>query len=148
VLQRVTHGRVTVGGRTVGEIDRGLVVLIGVAGGDTESDADWLASKIALLRMFEDEDAKMNLSVLDVGGGVLLVSQFTLLADCAKGRRPSFGRAAPPEIGRVLYERVGDQLRQRGLVVETGEFGAHMSVQIHNDGPVTIILESVGGHAV
>lgn len=142
VLQRVTRGRVTVAERAIGEIGNGLVVLLGVAAGDTERECEWMAAKIARLRIFEDGDGRMNLSVLDVGGEVLLVSQFTLLADCAKGRRPSFVRAAPPETGRALYEELSEQLRGHGLNVETGEFGAHMSVLIENDGPVTIVLDS------
>jgi D-tyrosyl-tRNA(Tyr) deacylase len=142
VLQRAASGRVTVDGRTVGEIDRGLVVLLGAAAGDTEHDAEWMARKISQLRIFEDDEGKMNRSVLDVGGAVLLVSQFTLLADCSKGRRPSFVGAAPPETGRALYERVAERLRDLGLPVETGIFGSRMMVSIANEGPVTIVVDS------
>ena len=142
VLQRVSHGRVAVDGRTVGEIQSGLVVLLGVAGGDTDAEARWVASKIAALRIFEDGDGKMNLSVADVGGAVLLVSQFTLLASCRKGRRPSFVGAARPEEGRRFYERVGELLREEGLTVATGRFGERMIVSVENDGPVTIILDT------
>jgi D-aminoacyl-tRNA deacylase len=145
VLQRAASGRVTVDERVAGEIGRGLVVLLGVAAGDTVADARWMADKVARLRIFEDEGGKMNVSVLDVGGSILLVSQFTLLASCQKGRRPSFTDAAPPEVGRVLYEEVGDELRARGLSVETGEFGARMLVSIENEGPVTILLDSKAG---
>ncbi|MBN2564692.1 MAG: D-tyrosyl-tRNA(Tyr) deacylase [Candidatus Eisenbacteria bacterium] len=145
VLQRAASGRVAVDGSVIGEIGRGLVVLLGVASGDTEREAEWMAGKISQLRIFEDDDGKMNLSVLEVEGAVLLVSQFTLLASCAKGRRPSFTRAAPPEIGRVLYERVGQHLRDQGLRVETGRFGSLMRVSIENDGPVTIVLDSAEG---
>jgi D-tyrosyl-tRNA(Tyr) deacylase len=144
VLQRASSGRVTIDGVTVGEIGRGLVALLGVAVGDTAREADWMAGKISQLRIFEDEAGKMNRSVLDVGGSVLLVSQFTLLADCAKGRRPSFVAAAPPEIGRALYQRVAEGLRGQGLPVETGSFGARMMVSIVNEGPVTIVVDSPG----
>ena len=142
VLQRAASGRVTVDGRTVGEIDRGLVVLLGVAAGDGDDEARWMAGKIAALRIFEDEDGKMNRSVTDVGGAVLLVSQFTLLASSRKGRRPSFTGAAEPEEGRRLYELVGSLMRDGGLTVPTGEFGARMAVSIENEGPVTIILDT------
>lgn len=145
VLQRVSHGRVTVDGRTVGEIERGLVVLLGVAGGDSDAEARWAASKMAAIRVFEDDDGKMNLSVADVGGAILLVSQFTLLASCRKGRRPSFVGAARPEEGRRLYERVGELLREEGLTVATGRFGKRMMVSIENEGPVTIILDTDEG---
>jgi len=148
VLQRVTGGRVVVERDTVGQIGRGLVVLLGVALGDGDDDARWVAGKIAGLRIFEDDDGKMNRSVADVGGSVLLVSQFTLLADARKGRRPSFTGAADPETGEVLYERVASLLRESGLPVETGAFGERMLVSLENDGPVTIILDSrARGHA-
>ncbi|MBD3347660.1 MAG: D-tyrosyl-tRNA(Tyr) deacylase [Candidatus Eisenbacteria bacterium] len=142
VLQRASSARVTVDGRVVGEIGKGLAVLVGVADGDGEEDAAWTARKIAELRIFEDGDGKMNLSVEDVGGAALVVSQFTLLADCRKGRRPSFVGAADPDEGRRLYERVAALLEDRGLSVATGVFGARMLVEIENDGPVTIVLDS------
>jgi D-tyrosyl-tRNA(Tyr) deacylase len=145
VLQRASSGRVTVGGQTVGEIERGLVVLLGVAEGDGDDEALWTAEKIASLRIFDDGAGKMNLSVKDVGGGVLLISQFTLLASCRKGRRPSFTGAAPPEEGRHLYERVGELLREEGLTVATGRFGERMMVSIDNEGPVTIVLDTIEG---
>jgi D-tyrosyl-tRNA(Tyr) deacylase len=141
-MQRVASGRVTVGDETVGEVERGPVVLLGVARGDSDADAVWIANKIAALRIFEDADGRMNLSVGDVGGSILLVSQFTLLASCRKGRRPSFVGAAPPDAGRRLYEAVGALLVDRGLRVETGRFGERMMVSIENEGPVTIILDS------
>ena len=145
VLQRAAHARVTVDGRTVGEIQSGLVVLLGVAAGDTDAEARWMAGKISALRIFEDDSEKMNLSVADVDGAVLLVSQFTLLASCRKGRRPSFIGAARPDEGRRLYERVGEFLREGGLTVATGRFGGRMVVSIENEGPVTIILDTDEG---
>lgn len=145
VVQRVRSAGVTVGGDAIGAIGRGFVVLLGVARGDTLEDATWLASKIAALRVFEDDAGKMNLSALETGGAVLLVSQFTLIADCRRGRRPSFAGAAPPEEGRGLYERFAGLLRREGLPVETGEFGAHMVVALENDGPVTLVLDSREG---
>jgi D-tyrosyl-tRNA(Tyr) deacylase len=141
VLQRVDAASVSVEGRVVGEIDAGLVVLVGVERGDTEDVVRWVAKKSAELRIFRDEAGKMNRSVLDVGGAVLAVSQFTLLADCRKGRRPGFDRAAPPEEGQRLYELYCRELREIGLRVDTGVFGAEMIVDIRNHGPVTIILE-------
>jgi D-tyrosyl-tRNA(Tyr) deacylase len=129
----------------VGEIGRGLVVLLGVAEGDTDANAVWMADKISQLRIFEDESGKMNLSVTDVGGSVLLISQFTLLASTRKGRRPSFVGAAPPDTAERLYEEVGRLLRERGLPVETGRFGSRMVVSIENEGPVTIILDTTEG---
>ena len=147
VLQRVTHGRVAVDGRPVGEIGSGLVVLLGVAEGDTDAEARWTASKMAAIRIFEDDRGKMNLSVSDVGGAILLVSQFTLLASCRKGRRPSFTAAARPDEGRRLYERVGELLREEGLTVATGRFGERMIVSLENEGPVTIILDTEEGAA-
>jgi D-tyrosyl-tRNA(Tyr) deacylase len=142
VIQRGAGGSVSVDGEVVGAIDRGLVVLVGVARGDGDDEARWIAQKIAALRIFEDDEGKMNRSVADVGGGVLLISQFTLLADCRKGRRPSFVGAAEPSKGRRLYELVADEIRSAGLPVETGRFGARMRVSIENEGPVTIILDS------
>ncbi len=137
VVQRVAEARVTVDGRVVGEIGAGLLVLVGVAPTDGPAQVDWMAAKIAGLRIFEDEAGKMNLAVGDVGGGVLVVSQFTLYGDASKGRRPSFTGAAPPEIARPLYERLAD-----ALGAARGEFGAHMEVALVNDGPVTLILDT------
>jgi len=145
VVQRVSSAAVSVDGAAVGSVGPGLVVLLGVAQADTEADAAWTASKIATLRVFDDGGGKMNLSVVDTRGAVLLVSQFTLLADCSRGRRPSFTRAAPPDVGRELCDRVGELLRRDGLAVETGRFGAHMALSLVNDGPVTIVLDSAEG---
>jgi D-tyrosyl-tRNA(Tyr) deacylase len=141
VLQRVRRGRVSVDGDTIAVIGRGLVVLIGVGHADTTSEAEWLAEKCAVLRVFEDEQGKTNLSVQDVGGEVLVVSQFTLYADTRKGRRPSFINAAPPEIAQPLVDHFVDHLGGLGVSVQKGVFGAHMLVEIENDGPVTILLE-------
>jgi D-tyrosyl-tRNA(Tyr) deacylase len=143
VIQRVSHGRVSVEGETVGEIGLGLVILLGAGHGDGQAEADRLADKIANLRIFADAEGKTNLSVLDVAGEALVISQFTLYADCRKGRRPSFIRAAPPELAAPLVEYFAGQLRQAGIRrVETGEFGALMLVEIHNDGPFTIVLDT------
>jgi len=141
VLQRVRRGRVSVDGDTIADINRGLVVLIGVGQTDTTSEAEWLAEKCAVLRVFEDEQGKTNLSVKDVAGEVLVVSQFTLYADTRKGRRPSFINAAPPEIAQPLVDHFVDRLAGLGVSVKKGIFGAHMLVDIENDGPVTILLE-------
>ncbi len=132
----------TVDGRTAGAIGRGLVVLLGVGRGDTEADAVYLADKVAGLRVFEDEAGKLNRSVAEVGGRVLSVSQFTLYGDCRKGRRPSFSDAAPPELAVPLYAAFNARLRELGLEVATGEFGASMVVSLDNDGPVTLLLDS------
>ncbi|XOK59315.1 D-aminoacyl-tRNA deacylase [Paenibacillus elgii] len=142
VLQRSKAAQVTVNGETVGRIDHGLVLLVGIADGDTEEDARYLADKIAGLRIFEDEQGKMNHSVLETGGQVLSISQFTLYGDCRKGRRPNFMAAARPELAEPLYERFNGMLREAGLHVETGRFGAMMDVSLVNDGPVTLIVES------
>ena len=142
VVQRVTSARVTVGDRTIGEIDAGLLVLLGVQEEDGPSDVQYIASKIRDLRIFPDEAGKMNLSVLDRQGGMLVVSQFTLSGDARNGRRPSFATAAPPQIARALYEDVVRELKTSGLRVETGEFQAMMQVALINDGPVTILLDS------
>lgn len=142
LVQRVTKGSVTVDGEIVGSIGRGLVVLAGVGSGDTERDVDYLAEKVANLRIFSDAEGKFNLSVLDVGGEVLTISQFTLLADTRKGRRPSFSDAAPPDDADRLINLFVERLRGLGLRVATGRFQAHMLVEIHNDGPVTIMLDS------
>ncbi len=140
VCQRVTRGRVTVDGALVGEIGPGLCVLLGVADGDGEAEAAHLAGKIARLRIFADEDGRFDRSLLDTGGAALVVSQFTLIADTAKGNRPSFAGAARPEQAEPLYERVCTELRSLGVHVEQGVFGAHMQVDLVNDGPVTIVL--------
>ena len=145
VIQRVTQGRVTVGGKTAGEIKTGFVVLVGVAEGDSEQDVSYCAGKIAGLRVFEDEQEKMNLSLSDVGGDVLLVSQFTLLGDARHGRRPSFSDAARPQEAETLFLRLKQALEQAGLRVETGIFRTHMEVSLVNDGPVTILLDSRKG---
>ena len=141
VLQRVSRASVTIDGRTAGAVSRGFCLLVGFTHGDTEATVDWMAEKVAGLRLFSDANGKMNLGLREVGGGVLVVSQFTLYGDAAKGRRPSFVDAARPEEAIPLYERLVLALRARGLEVTTGEFGAHMQVEIHNDGPVTLILE-------
>ncbi len=143
LLQRVVRASVSVEGQTVGTIGPGLVALVGVAGGDTEKDAQDLAEKIAGLRIFNDAAGKFNLSIQDVQGQVLAISQFTLLADTLKGRRPSFLEAAPPEIAEGLFERFVAGLRNLGLDVQTGRFQTHMLVEIFNDGPVTILLDSL-----
>ncbi len=148
VVQRVSRGEVRVGGVPTGQVGTGFVVLLGVAVGDTTADADAVASKIAGLRVFADADGRMNLDVGAVAGSVLLISQFTLLADVGKGRRPSFVGAAAPEQARVLVESVASRMVAAGLVVEHGEFGAHMEVELINDGPVTIVVESIDGSIV
>ena len=141
LVQRVSKGSVTVDGETVGAIDQGVVVLVGITHGDTEEEADWLARKIAGLRIFEDRDGRMNVGLLDAGGEALVVSQFTLYADASKGRRPSFVDAAPPEVAEPLVAYFADALRGYRVPVAEGVFGAMMMVEIHNDGPVTIMLE-------
>lgn len=145
VLQRVSRAEVTVDGEQVASIGTGYLVLLGVTHSDGESDARYIADKIASLRLFENEAGKINLGITDIGGEVLLVSQFTLYADCRKGRRPSFTDAAPPEMADRLYQRVAEMLREAGLPVQTGVFGAHMQVALVNDGPVTILLDSEKG---
>ena len=142
VVQRVSRARVTVDGVVRGEIDRGLLVLLGVAKGDSDTEAVYLAGKTAGLRIFEDGAGKMSLSLKDVGGKVLVVSQFTLYGDCRRGLRPSFDAAAPPAEAERLYEKFCELLRQGGLEVQTGVFQAMMEVQLVNDGPVTILLDS------
>jgi len=141
VLQRVSRAAVRIDGQTVGEIGRGFVVLAGFAPADGEPALAWMADKIAGLRLFADADGKMNLPLGDVGGGVLVVSQFTLYGDASKGRRPSFVDAAPPAQAEALYDRFVAMLRERSLPVQTGRFGAMMEVELVNDGPVTLILE-------
>jgi D-aminoacyl-tRNA deacylase len=141
ILQRVAHGRVSVGDRTIAEIGPGLIILLGVGPDDGESEIRYLAQKIANLRIFEDDNGKMNRSLLDIGGGAIIVSQFTLYADTRKGRRPSFTDAALPEVANPLVERFAEALQELGVATQTGEFGAHMLVEIANDGPVTIWMD-------
>jgi D-aminoacyl-tRNA deacylase len=141
VLQRVSRASVTIDGRTTGSIGRGFCLLVGLTHGDSDATVDWMAEKVAGLRLFSDAEGKMNLGLEEVGGGLLVISQFTLYGDAAKGRRPSFIDAARPEQAIPLYQRFVAALRGRGLEVATGEFGANMQVEIHNDGPVTLILE-------
>ena len=141
VLQRVSRARVTVDGRTTGEIGAGLLLLVGFRESDGEAELAWMADKVVGLRIFRDEEGKMNRSVEEAGGALLVVSQFTLYGDARKGRRPSFVEAARPEIAIPLYERFLDLLRATGRAVQTGEFGAMMDVELVNDGPVTLVLE-------
>jgi len=142
LLQRVNEASVSVTGEVVGRIDKGLVVFVGVADGDAEKDAQYLVQKTVNMRIFADEGGKFNLSALDIKGELLLVSQFTLLADTRKGRRPSFIEAAPPERAEGLFQYFVEQVRATGLKVETGRFQQYMQVEIYNDGPVTILLDS------
>jgi D-tyrosyl-tRNA(Tyr) deacylase len=142
VIQRVSRGEVKVDGASVGAVGRGFVVLLGVARGDEEADARALAEKVAALRVFEDQSGRLNLALAEVGGGVLVISQFTLLGDARKGNRPSFIDAAAPELGNALYERFCALLREKGLPVATGVFRATMAVELVNEGPVTILLDS------
>ncbi|MCQ6560903.1 D-aminoacyl-tRNA deacylase [Paenibacillus mendelii] len=142
VVQRSKAASVTVSGENVGAIEQGLVLLVGITHEDTEADVRWMADKVAGLRIFEDENGKMNLSVLEIGGEILSVSQFTLYGDCRKGRRPNFMAAARPEQAEVLYEAFNEALRKTGLRVATGRFGAMMDVQLVNWGPVTLIIDS------
>jgi len=142
VVQRVKEAEVSVGGKIVGKIAKGFVVFLGVGRGDCEEDADYLAAKIPQLRVFEDEEGRFNLSLEDVGGGILVVSQFTLFGDCRKGRRPSFTEAAEPKLARDLYQRFIAKIQQKGIRVATGEFQAKMEVELINDGPVTLLLDS------
>jgi D-tyrosyl-tRNA(Tyr) deacylase len=141
VLQRVSRASVSIDGRTAAAIACGFCLLVGLTHGDTDATVDWMAEKVAGLRLFPDSEGKMNLGLDEVGGAVLVISQFTLYGDSAKGRRPSFIDAARPETAIPLYQRFVGALRARGLEVATGEFGADMQVEIHNDGPVTLILE-------
>jgi D-aminoacyl-tRNA deacylase len=142
VVQRVTDARVDVAGQTIGRADTGILVYLGVATGDTAEDAAWMAEKAANLRIFEDAEGKMNRSVIDMGGSALVISQFTLLADARKGRRPSYSNAAVPELACPLYESFVELLREQGLSVATGRFQAQMRVAYVNEGPVTILLDS------
>ncbi len=147
VVQRVTYAKVEVEGNVTGEIDGGLLVLLGVARGDTAADAQFIASKVVQLRIFSDDAGKMNRSLLDTGGALLAVSQFTLYGDTRKGRRPSFDAAAPPEVARDLYDSFVSAVRAAGVRCETGVFQAHMAVTLTNDGPVTLIVESASQSA-
>ena len=143
VLQRVTHANVVVEGELISEIEKGFLILLGVSGDDTKDDADVLSKKISGMRVFEDENGKMNLSLTDIGGSVLVISQFTLLADCRKGRRPSFINAGPPDMANELYEYFCERIKTDGIEnVKKGIFGADMKVSLLNDGPVTILLDS------
>ena len=142
VIQRCSWGKVTVADKVVGEIEHGLVILLGVQKDDTEKDADFLVNKISGLRIFADENDKMNLSIKDVSGSALVISQFTLCGDTKKGRRPSFIKAAPPEDGNRLYEYFMSEMKKEGVPVQSGEFGAMMDVELVNDGPVTFVLNS------
>lgn len=143
VIQRVKHSSVTIGGELAGSVEQGFMILLGVEQGDTKADADKLIKKIPVLRIFEDENGKMNLSCLDIDGEILVISQFTLCADCSHGRRPSFTKSAPPAEAEMLYEYFVDELKKAGVKkVNTGRFGADMKVELLNDGPVTIILDS------
>jgi D-aminoacyl-tRNA deacylase len=142
VVQRAKSGRVLVEGKVVGEIGHGVVLLVGVTHDDTIEDVNWLAEKVVGLRIFEDDNGKMNHSLLDVGGSILSVSQFTLYGDCRKGKRPNFMAAAKPEQAKELYTHLNEKMRSYGCRVETGVFGAMMEVEIVNDGPVTLILDS------
>jgi D-tyrosyl-tRNA(Tyr) deacylase len=142
VIQRCSWGKVTVADKVVGEIEHGLVILLGVQKDDTEKDADFLVNKISGLRIFADENDKMNLSIKDVSGSAVVISQFTLCGDTKKGRRPSFIHAAPPEEGNRLYEYFMSELEKEGVPVQSGEFGAMMAVELVNDGPVTFVLNS------
>ena len=142
VIQRCSRGKVTVSEKVVGEIDNGLVILLGVQKGDTEKDADFLVNKISGLRIFSDENDKMNLSIKDVNGSALVISQFTLCGDTKKGRRPSFIKAATPDDGNRLYEYFMLEMKKGGVPIESGEFGAMMDVELVNNGPVTFVLNS------
>lgn len=142
VVQRVDRASVTVDGSVTGSVKKGLLVLLGVAEGDTDKDLSYIVDKVTGLRIFEDENEKMNLSVQDVGGEILVVSQFTLCGDCRKGKRPSFDKAAKPDIANDYYERFVVACREKGIHVETGVFRAHMLVELVNNGPVTILLDS------
>jgi len=144
VVQRVSRAEVRVGSETVGRIGRGLLVLLGVAKGDTDADLDWLSDKVLEMRIFEDSAGKMNLSALDIGAEILVVSQFTLLGDLSRGRRPGFERAAPPEAAEPIYRRFVERLRSGPLRIATGRFREFMEVELVNDGPVTMILDGPG----
>ncbi|MGL5055604.1 MAG: D-aminoacyl-tRNA deacylase [Fusobacteriaceae bacterium] len=143
VIQRVKHSSVKVDEEIIGKIDAGLLVLLGIKEGDTEKDVIWLSNKVASLRIFEDENGKMNKELKDINGSILLISQFTLYGDCVKGKRPSFIQAARPETAIPLYEKFIENLRNQGINVETGSFGADMKVELLNDGPVTLVIDSI-----
>ncbi len=142
VVQRVSSSKVTVDEEVVGKVNKGLLVLLGVTHDDTSKDVDYMVDKVTNLRIFEDENDKMNLSLKDIDGEILAVSQFTLYGDCRRGRRPSFSNAARPDVANPLYEEFVQKVRDLGINVGTGKFGAHMMVDLTNDGPVTILLES------
>jgi D-tyrosyl-tRNA(Tyr) deacylase len=142
VVQRCKRAKVTVEGAVIGQINEGLMLLVGITHDDTEQDATYLAEKISGLRIFEDEDGKLNRSIIDTGGAILSVSQFTLYGDCRKGRRPSFTSAAKSDIAEPLYNQFNDLLRMKGLTVETGKFGADMDVELVNWGPITLLIDS------
>ncbi|MBA3603473.1 MAG: D-tyrosyl-tRNA(Tyr) deacylase [Parachlamydiaceae bacterium] len=141
LIQRVTHAKVEVEGTTVGTIGPGALVFIGITHDDTTKQASWLANKLINLRIFKDSHGKINQSILDHNGEILVISQFTLYAECSEGRRPSFTKAAQPELAKCLYEQFVEEVRKGGIVVETGVFGAEMKISLTNDGPVTLILE-------
>lgn len=142
IVQRVKHAKVTVNGETVGKINKGLLVFLGVAPDDSDKDIKYISEKLAFLRIFEDENERMNLSVKDIDGEVLLISQFTLFGDCRKGRRPDFTSSCEPVKAKKLYEEVIEAVKEQGIVTECGIFGADMQVELLNDGPVTILLDS------
>lgn len=142
VIQRVTRASVEVQGETLGKIGKGLLVLLGVSDDDTDTDLEYMAEKISGLRIFEDEDEKMNLSIANIGGEFLVVSQFTLYGDCRKGKRPSFTAAGRPDYANEMYEKFVSVLRKKGFSVQTGKFGADMKVELVNDGPVTLLIDS------
>ena len=142
VVQRVTKASVTVEGEVIGKIGKGFLILLGVSDEDTEKDLVYMADKISGLRVFEDADEKMNLSLLDIGGEALVVSQFTLYGDCRKGKRPSFSSAGKPEYANAMYEKFAELLKEKGIKTEMGRFGADMKVELLNDGPVTLMLDS------
>lgn len=144
VVQRVSRAKVTVEDISIGAIGAGLVVLLGIHGEDSERDVQWMAEKVANLRVFEDDQGRMNRSLLDVGGAMLIVSQFTLYGDCRKGRRPGYSAAARPETAEPLYKRFIETIRKMGIVVATGKFQAMMQVELTNDGPVTLLIDSAG----